>query len=207
MPARTTRHRRRPSRGEGRQAILDAVVRLIARGGFDALTYRSVAEQAGVTHGLVSYHFASREAMIHEALVRAANEAIFSSAIAPGEGEDIADFATSLARLVADDPEGQVFQHQLKLEASRRPAIADDVREMRRTYDDTVQRALETFGLGRDEALARLVLAALDGLVLQQLVVGDPLLTDAAVERLHALLELARDHGLVAAAPPTVSAA
>jgi TetR/AcrR family transcriptional regulator, regulator of biofilm formation and stress response len=184
-----------PARGEGREAILDAVVRIIARNGIEALTYRSVAMEAGVTHGLVSYHFGSREAMIHEALVRAAAQAIQSSSIGPNSG-DLDHFAASLSKLVSEDPDGQAFQQQLKLEASRRPDIADDVKALRRTYLESVGEALEQLGLPRDEALARLVLAALDGLVFQQLVFRRPELTDAAVERLHALLELALEHGL-----------
>jgi AcrR family transcriptional regulator len=49
--------RTRPARGDGRRALLEAVVRVVARHGLDALTYRAVAKEAGVTHGLVSYHF------------------------------------------------------------------------------------------------------------------------------------------------------
>jgi AcrR family transcriptional regulator len=193
--ATTPLRRESPRRGEGRDAILDAVVRVIARGGFDALTYRAVAAEAGVTHGLVSYHFGSRETMIHEALTRAAGQAIATSAIGP-TAHDLDQFAASLSRLVAEDPDAQAFQQQLKLEAARRPTIADDVKAMRRTYLESVGQALEHIGLPRDEPLARLVLAALDGLVFQQLVFRRPELTDAAVERLHGLLGLALEHGL-----------
>lgn len=184
-----------PARGEGRDAILDAVVRVVARRGFDAVTYRAVAAEAGVTHGLVSYHFGSREAMVHEALVRAARAAIRTSSIG-AESTDVESFAAGLSGLVAGDPDGQAFQQILKLEASRRPAVADEVRELRRTYLESVLEALEHAGLPRDEPLGRLVLAALDGLVMQQLLLGEPDLTDAAVDRLHKLLRLARDHGL-----------
>jgi TetR/AcrR family transcriptional regulator, regulator of biofilm formation and stress response len=184
-----------PARGEGRDAILDAVVRVVAQRGFDALTYRAVAAEAGVTHGLVSYHFGSREAMIHAALVRAAREAIHSSSI-DAETEDVDAFAAGLAGLVAHDPDGQAFQQILKLEASRRPAVADEVKALRRTYLDSVGAALERLGLPEDESLARLVLAALDGLVLQQLLFRDPALTEGAVDRLHAVLRLVLEHGL-----------
>lgn len=190
-----TRKRATPARGEGRDAILDAVVRVVARRGFDALTYRSVAAEAGVTHGLLSYHFGSREAMIHEALVRAAREAILSSSIDAGT-EDVEAFAAGLSRLVAEDPDGQAFQQLLKLEASRRAGVADEVKALRRTYLESVDAALQRLGLAHDEPLARLVLAALDGLVFQQLIFRDPALTDGAIDRLHAVLRLILEHGL-----------
>jgi hypothetical protein len=43
-------------------------------------------------------------------------------------------------------------------------------------------------GIPRDRALTRLVFAALDGLVLQQLIFGDARDTDASIERLQELL-------------------
>lgn len=184
-----------PGRGEGRDAILDAVVRVIARQGFDALTVRAVAAEARVTHGLVSYHFRSRKAMIHEALVRAASEAIADSSLRPSS-PDLERVGAGLSALVARDPDGQAFQLQLKLEAPRRPSIADDVKAMRRAYLESVADGLEEAGLPRDEPLARLVLAAFDGLVFQQLMVGRPELTDGAIARLHDLLRLALEHGL-----------
>ncbi len=54
--------------GEGRAALLAAVVRIVAERGLRNLTYRAVAKEAGVTHGLVTHHFGTRDALIHAAL-------------------------------------------------------------------------------------------------------------------------------------------
>ena len=56
------------SRGEGRDALCEALARIVARDGLDGVTFRSVAAEAGVTHGLASYHFKNRETMIVEAV-------------------------------------------------------------------------------------------------------------------------------------------
>lgn len=48
---------------------------------------------------------------------------------------------------------------------------------------------------GADKALTRLVFAALDGLVLHQLVLGEPDVTDAALEELRSLLRLLDANG------------
>jgi AcrR family transcriptional regulator len=194
MP-RSRKATRRPARGQGREALLKAVVRVVARQGLDALTYRAVATEAGVTHGLVSYHFGSREAMIHETLAWAIAAATRESLIGE-EAHSVGEFASRLPELVADDPDAQAFQHQLHYEVHRSRESAEEVHALRGHYLRTVEDSLGRLGLDRDEPLARLVLAALDGLVMQQLVFRDPTRTAGAIERLQQLLELAREHGL-----------
>jgi AcrR family transcriptional regulator len=51
-----------------RERILDAAVKLIAHEGIDDVRIARIAMAAGVSAGLVHYHFASREALLAEAL-------------------------------------------------------------------------------------------------------------------------------------------
>ena len=53
---------------QGRERLLDAAVRLIAREGIDNVRIARIATEAGVSAGLVHYHFASRDALLEEAL-------------------------------------------------------------------------------------------------------------------------------------------
>jgi AcrR family transcriptional regulator len=177
----------KPARGEGREALLHAVLRAVARHGFAGLTYRAVAAEAGVTHGLVSYHFGSLDAMISEALALAAEDAIRDSRlqVAPGE---LGAFGTRLSQLVSEQAEAQSYQFELTFEARRRPELAEHVRTLYENYYEVIEQSLVALGLPRDRALTRLVFAALDGLVLQQLIFADPDSTDAAIERLRELL-------------------
>lgn len=180
--------RKRLPRGEGREALCRALVRVVARQGLEGVTFRSVAAEAGVTHGLASYHFGTRDAMIEEALIWAARNAIEDSRI-DTEAERLDDFAADLSTLMRDRPEEAIFQFRLALEALSRPELLADVRL---TYDDyiaAVRRSLARFGLPDDDTLARLVFAALDGLNLQQLLYGDPQATDAALDLLRSLLK------------------
>ena len=50
-----------------RRSLLEATLRVIARGGVEAVTHRRVAAEAGVSHGTTTYHFASREDIILQA--------------------------------------------------------------------------------------------------------------------------------------------
>jgi AcrR family transcriptional regulator len=53
---------------QGRDRLLDAAVRLIAREGIDNVRIARIAAEAGVSAGLVHYHFESRDALLEEAL-------------------------------------------------------------------------------------------------------------------------------------------
>ena len=83
-----------------------------------------------------------------------------------------------------------VKQCELTFEARRRPELASQVRALYENYYSVTERSLVELGIDRDEALTRLVFAALDGLVLQQLIFGDARATDASIERLQELLAL-----------------
>jgi AcrR family transcriptional regulator len=182
--------RKRLQYGEGREALLNAAVRVVARGGLRKLTYRAVAEEAGVTHGLVVHHFGSRDALIEEALAHTIRTSLSTSALEPGTGK-VADFSTGLSDMVTADPGTQAFQYELLLESRRRPELLPQLRALYDEYFEATRRELNRMlPAGADQAMTRLVFAALDGLVLHQLVLGEPEVTDAALEQLRALLRL-----------------
>jgi TetR/AcrR family transcriptional regulator len=50
-----------PARSAGEQAILDAAVRLFSRHGFDGVSMRTIAHEAGVSKSNIYHHFRSKE--------------------------------------------------------------------------------------------------------------------------------------------------
>ncbi|HEY8582201.1 MAG TPA: TetR family transcriptional regulator [Capillimicrobium sp.] len=179
----------RQRRGGGREALCAALVRVVARSGLDGVTYRSVAAEAGVSHGAASHHFATRDEMIHEAMRWASRHSIQVSRIAVDEALD--DFASHLPELMTRHPEESVFSFELLLESVRRPELASEVRATYYEFIDAVRRSLDGMGLGDDLALARVVFAAIDGLSLQHLIFRDPGATEEGVRVLQRLLRLA----------------
>jgi AcrR family transcriptional regulator len=176
--------------GAGREALLNAAVRVVARRGLRHLTYRAVAEEAGVTHGLVVHHFGSRDALIEEALAHTVRASLNSSAVEPGTGR-VADFSAGLSQMVTSDPDTQAFQYELLLEARRKPELLTHVRALYEEYFAATERELSRMlPGGADRAFTRLVFAALEGLVLHQVVFGQPEVTDSALEQLRSLLRL-----------------
>jgi AcrR family transcriptional regulator len=179
--------RTRPGYGEGREALLAATVRVVARNGLRNLTYRAVAEEAGVTHGLVAHYFGSRPALIEQALVHCLSRSVVAGALEPGTGK-VEDFSASLPAMVTDNPDDQAFQYELILESRRRPELRRHVHTLYQAYRDAARRELGRMGLGDDPALAHLVFAALDGLVFQQLALDETASTERALEQLRDVL-------------------
>lgn len=177
-----------PPRGEGRQAIVAAAIRVVAERGFEGLTYREVGKRAGATHGLISYHFGTREALIREVAVETGRRAVASVSMLDAGG-GVRDFACNLPESADDEIETHFFRYELALEARRRPEVADVMRDLYEEYylrTFQVLRALDLSSLDPD--LVRVVFSALDGLVIQQVIYGDPQQTREALTELHHLL-------------------
>jgi AcrR family transcriptional regulator len=178
---------RAPGHGERREALLSAAMRVLDRDGMRGLTYRSVAREAGVSHGLVRHHFGSRDALIHEAVLDLAERSLQSTRLESGTGR-LEDLGAGTSRMITDARNLPGVDYELVLEARRRPELAPAVHALYDRYLDATRRELDRIGLAGDEPLVRLVFAALDGLVIQMLVYGRVDEADAAIARLHELL-------------------
>ena len=171
--------------------MLAAAIRVVADSGLRNLTYRAVAREAGVTHGLVTHHFGSREALIAEALQYSLDSSVPGITKDPGAGR-IDILFDGLAALVTATPDLQAFQYELSLESRRSPALRPDVQELYRSYRDALRAELHDAGLDGD-ALVHLVFAALDGLVFQQVCEINEVSTDAALAELRRILVLLQE--------------
>lgn len=182
----------RPPYGGGRDALLIAAIEVVAARGLRGLTIRSVAEQAGVSHGLVRFHFGSRNGLVEATLIRSVEQAIDTSSLEPRTGA-IDDMATDLAGWVDAETELAAFQYECLLEARRNQDLMPHVRAMYHDFIEAAQRELERAGLGDDADLARAVFAMLDGLALQQTVFGGQASTERAVKVVHEMIRALRE--------------
>lgn len=176
--------------GTGKEALLRAAVAVVAAKGLRGLTYRSVAEAAGVNNTLVAHHFGSRDALIAAALDWAAEQSISASKLreAAALGHS---FTESLLELLLAEPELQVFQYEMILEARRRPELAEAVSALYENYVSALAEGLSAAGLTQNvQVVARTLFASLDGLVLQYLAGVDRALIAASLEEVHDVLLL-----------------
>ena len=152
--------------GTGREALLRAVVDVVAQKGLRGMTYRAVAEAAGVNNSLVAHHFGSRDALIAAALQWASEQSIAASRLREA-AEQEGSFTEALLGLLLEDPGLQAFQYEMILEARRRPELAGPVAQLYESYVSALAEGLQAFGVQGDvRVVARSLFAALDGLVL-----------------------------------------
>lgn len=176
-----------------RDRLIEAVAVVAARDGLEAASVKTIAAEAGVTPGLLHYHFPSKEALMEAALrrvleeyldvVRAQREKTPPHALIDAMFQE----AQAAIRAKADH-----FRLRLAFAAKALsdPALAAVFRELN---DAAVEENAKTIALARgakrvsarDRALAATLKSAFDGLVLAALTTpGFPL--DAAAKILRA---------------------
>lgn len=95
----TTPARIRLSPDERRAQLLDLGVRLLATRSLDALSIDLLAEEAGISRGLLYHYFGNKHAF-HQAVVRRAADDLIAQTAPPAGGEPIERLAASVAAYV-----------------------------------------------------------------------------------------------------------
>ncbi|MFN8174338.1 MAG: TetR/AcrR family transcriptional regulator [Solirubrobacteraceae bacterium] len=188
--------------GERAQRIVEAMRASVARRGAAGSTFDHVAREAGVSRGLLHYHFGSKERLLLEVVRRDSAirmERLGRALEGAGSADDIIDaLLHSLEEVVSDDPGFVILHFELFTLARRNGEIAAEMAELgRRTRAHVAEllgrkQAEGVLRLGDEpEAVAGAVLALGDGLALRMLAEPDldarPLLR-AAVAAARALL-------------------
>jgi DNA-binding transcriptional regulator YbjK len=190
-----------------RDAILRATLALIGERGIGDVTHRAVADRAGVPLSATTYWFESKEELLQETLVLAAREEVARLErvvldLAPRE-LDVAEWARAVARALAadldEDPAKYVAFVELVLEGTRRPWLRDEVARWDAAHLRLAELGLKATGSPEPATDATVVVAAITGLLLGQLVDPHPRFEERifrpALERLFESLtakELAR---------------
>jgi DNA-binding transcriptional regulator YbjK len=161
---------------ERRERILRATLAVIGRSGIAAVTHRSVAEEAGVPLGSLTYWFGTKDDLLREALRRfVADEAERLKGIAEqlGTGADPATVAGQYATVLEGNAgDEQIAQFELYLEAARNPALRDIAAESFRAYEEVAVAALRAAGVDDPERVAPLFVSLADGIGLRRMATG-----------------------------------
>lgn len=175
----------------GREALLRATVVVVAAGGLRALTYRAVAAEAGVSHGLVRHHFGTRDQLVAEAMEYAIDESLKGSNMV-GDALTAETFAAGIESLADRESGSQAFQYELLLESRRRPELRPLAERHYLAYREAISRQLARLGV-RDVGLTELIWFTLDGIVFKQLVLPESVAP--ALARLRSLVAQAQSAG------------
>jgi TetR/AcrR family transcriptional regulator, regulator of biofilm formation and stress response len=161
--------------------LLEAVLQIVAEVGADAVTHRRVAEVAGLPLASTTYYFESKEHLLTAALELAAERDVarlHEFAVGPGDGADPIELAVAAVLDPIDErmPTRRgslIATYALLLEAARRPALQAVARRWGDAYLEAVGRLLQAAGSTKPAADAELLMAAADGLLIEQLATGD----------------------------------
>ncbi|MFF2088289.1 TetR/AcrR family transcriptional regulator [Nocardia sp. NPDC058176] len=146
-----------------RATISDAVMRLLARDGLEAISLRHVAAEAGVSAGQVQHYFPSKEAMMEYAAGAIADRIAARIATA-GPDPDLHQILTALLPTDADSATDTRSLIGYLAFASVRPQIADTLATNGRGFRDHIAGMIAAHP--DPTTAADTLLALLDGLAL-----------------------------------------
>lgn len=171
-PTRQTQAPRK--RGDDTRAmIIDETVRCVVEEGFHAATAKHVAERAGVTWGVIQYHFGDRNGL----LMAVVDEGVAGLLKSLGEA-DVADLALRERIEVVVDTAFRCYSSPTSL------AAFEILRATRGTHGESAKRHLMEINtainqLGRlisdDPGVAEVIWSSLRGMVLVEMIVDSHL--------------------------------
>ena len=163
---------------ERRLLLVQATLRLIANEGIDSVSHRAVAELADVPLGSTTYWFASRRDMLKEALehfvrteIDALRERLAGVLGKPrlSQRRLIDEFTAFLLPQLGEERWRTAAQYALLQEAVRQPDLQSVCREWTEAWLAVLTEVFTSVGAREPELEARMFLAMLDGLLLNQL--------------------------------------
>lgn len=180
-----------------RAALVDAAIEVLARDGARGLTFRAVDTEAAVPMGTASNYFSSRDDLLTQAGARVYErlqpdeETIARQRAAGHDREVYAALMRELVGRIASFRTGYLALLELRLEATRRPALRTVLTERVRADVEANVAYHEASGLPGDATAVKLLHLALNWLIVEQLTLPDVFtpeererLVTAAVERI-----------------------
>ena len=154
-----------------RERILDAAVERIAGDGIDAVRIARIAMDARVSTALVHYHFATREALLAEALTHSFDRAGDTRTEGPQRLRDMIDQCLPLP---GEQEQDWVLWVELWLRAVRHPELRPTAAKLYERMHEWFREAIEEELPDADAAAtADRLLALIDGYGIRALL-GDP---------------------------------
>jgi AcrR family transcriptional regulator len=176
-----------------RERILDAAIERIASDGIDGVRIARIAMDAGVSTALVHYHFATREALLAEALTHSFERA--GDTRTADTGQRLRDMVEQCLPLPGEQEQDWVLWVELWLRAVRHPELRPTAAHLYARMHAWFAAALEEFDCDADR-VADHVIALLDGFGVRALL-GDP---EMPIERAREEVWAALERDLASAA-------
>lgn len=164
---------------DARERLLDAAVRVIGEYGIGGLTNRRVCAAAGVSPGSLTYHYATQNDLIRDAVtafvaeeserIRAIVDTLRDSVRTPEQAAIAAQQAISDIALGS----AEIGVYEVYLHAARAPELRSCAHDCYTAYDGAAREILASLGIAATDALARHIVAYISGSQLRSLATGE----------------------------------
>ncbi len=156
MTTTQTPAKRRRSREQTRQRLLDAALKIFARNGFERATIDEIVREAGFSKGAFYVHFESKEDLFWEILrqrIEARKEAL-RQALEPSVGiaENQRRLLEALFDAPSDEPLGPAVYYEFMAHGMRNEMVRARLSEFYAGWHDFVVDAIK---LGREREIVR----------------------------------------------------
>lgn len=170
-------------RTDTRRQVLDAALEIVASQGLQALTHRGVEARAQVSHGVTTYYFKNRDALIEALFEHICDMQVSSladlqakmSAQYDGVPERPDRYRLTEQALTALLEERQLAlaRYEVYLQAARHPRLRDVARRCRERHAAVWTTWFRLAGAPHPERAALQILSAVEGLLLYQMSVPE----------------------------------
>lgn len=161
-----------------RAKTVEATIALLARDGFSRTRWRRVAEEAGVTGGVLQYHFGDKATLLAAVLEHLCEEqaSALREAAAPIVGGSLRARVEAFVEVAFDLMDGPrevaLLELLIGLRDESKPAISSSVRRvMMRTYDDLWHQLFHDVSVSEAQLVGaeHLLFSALHGFAVHRL--------------------------------------
>jgi TetR/AcrR family acrAB operon transcriptional repressor len=188
-----------------RQRLIEAAMRLFAQQGYTASSVAAIGEQAGVSRGLVNFHFATKENLLHAVIEQLVSE--LERQMFPGDAqadplEALAVLVQAHRRFLQQQPERARLLFRLQAEALNPMLGLEAFADLHRRWLERTRPWWEQMLAERridpelnHNAVATFTIGALRGIALEWLLAPDAVDLDAAYQHLFRSLEAGLTQG------------
>jgi AcrR family transcriptional regulator len=163
---------------DGKKKIIEAAQRLIAVQGVEKTSMRDIAEEAGITTGAIYYYYKSKEELLYDVMDYASAITANIMALRYGPSATPSQVLDEIARAVTQRFKGEGVR-RLRFYLAYQAALGDETLRQKFAHDYAAQadRTAQLFNYvfdtepkTQDLYLAIIMIAALDGISLQQFI-------------------------------------
>jgi AcrR family transcriptional regulator len=150
-----------------REQIIKAVRGLISAEGLEAVTISRIAREAGLSRGVVTYHFRDKRTILHDVLAAAIRDANQTAASLPATGalaRDLAELTARVTELAKTGNDWWRIYAAFLAHAHRDPFYRTELAAVDERYRLALERILG------DRSRATILLALMRGLATQAMV-------------------------------------